>query len=78
MEYLHTELHTVHRDLKHHNILMGLQSPDPMNDEESQPTIKITDFTTAMLLPHDPNDPEKEAQHKVSSQDGSLAFNAPE
>ena len=24
MEYLHTELHTVHRDLKHHNILMGL------------------------------------------------------
>ena len=31
-----------------------------------------------MILPHDPNDPEKESQHKVSSQDGSLAFNAPE
>ena len=57
---------------------MGLNNPDPVNEEERQPTIKITDFTTALIVPHDANDPSKESQYKVSSQDGSLAFNAPE
>ena len=34
MEYLHETLGIVHRDLKHENILMGLKSPDPMNEDE--------------------------------------------
>lgn len=34
MRYLHEELKFVHRDLKHENILMGLKSPDPINDDE--------------------------------------------
>ena len=32
--YLHEELNFVHRDLKHENILMGLKSPDPGNDDD--------------------------------------------
>jgi serine/threonine protein kinase len=31
-----------------------------------------------LILPYDPNDPTKEAEYKVSSQDGSMAFTAPE
>lgn len=34
MEFLHDEMGMAHRDLKHENILMGLKSPDPRNDDE--------------------------------------------
>ena len=53
MRYLHEELGFAHRDLKHENILMGLKSPDPINDDERQETIKVCDFTTAMKIPDD-------------------------
>ena len=66
-------MHIAHRDLKHQNIMMGLQNADPRNAEERQPTIKVGDFTTAVLLPDDP-----EAEFKVSIKSGTIAFNAVE
>lgn len=50
MRYLHDDIKVVHRDLKHDNILLGLKSADPYNEDERQPTIKVTDFTTAQLM----------------------------
>ena len=72
MQYLHDELHVAHRDLKHQNILMGLQSADPRNEEERQPTVKVCDFTTAVDVPPDPG------TLKVSIKSGTMPFNAPE
>ena len=34
MQFLHNEMGIVHRDLKHHNILMGLKNADPHNEDE--------------------------------------------
>ena len=53
MQHLHDDMHIVHRDLKHQNILMGRQNADPRNEEERQPTIKVCDFTCAMKIPED-------------------------
>ena len=50
MQYLHEELKVYHRDLKHENILMGYKIGDPYNEDERQPTIKVTDFTTVGRL----------------------------
>ena len=47
MVYLHDDLKVYHRDLKHDNILMGYKIGDPYSEDERQPTVKITDFTTA-------------------------------
>lgn len=72
MQYLHDELNIVHRDLKHENILMGLKSPDPYNEDERQPMVKVADFTTAFVMPAD------NAEFKIQTKAGTLAFNAPE
>ena len=72
MQYLHDELSIVHRDLKHENILMGLKSPDPYNEDERQPMVKVADFTTAFVMPADNPD------FKIQTKAGTLAFNAPE
>lgn len=66
MRYLHEELNFAHRDLKHENILMGLKSPDPLNEDERQHTIKVCDFTTAVKLPDDQPD------FRIASQAGTL------
>lgn len=73
MQYLHDELRIVHRDLKHDNILLGQKSPDPWNEDERQPTIKVCDFTTAQLIKGQNPD-----EFKVDSHAGTKAFNAPE
>ena len=72
MQYLHDELKIVHRDLKHDNILLGLKSPDPWNEDERQPTIKVCDFTTAQIMTGDPD------KFKVDMLAGTRAFNGPE
>jgi serine/threonine protein kinase len=72
MDFLHTEMGIVHRDLKHQNILMGRKNADPLNEDERQPTIKICDFTTAFMIPN--NDPG----YMILAQEGTIPFNAPE
>ena len=69
---MHDELNIVHRDLKHDNILLGLKSADPWNEDERQPTIKVCDFTTAQIMTGDAN------TFKVDMHAGTKAFNAPE
>lgn len=51
MKYLHDEMRICHRDLKHENILMGLKMADPWCEDERQPTIKVCDFTTSLIIP---------------------------
>ena len=73
MQYLHDDMHISHRDLKHSNILMGRVTADPENEEERQPTIKICDFTTAIVLPE-----EQTEEFTVTLKQGTLPFSAPE
>lgn len=70
MQYLHDDAKVYHRDLKHENILMGFKIGDPYNEDERQPTIKVTDFTTAGDL----KDPRKKDSNKA----GTEPFFAPE
>ena len=51
MKFLHEDLRICHRDIKHENILMGWKMADPWSEDERQPTIKICDFTTALIIP---------------------------
>ena len=73
MKFLHDECKIAHRDLKHQNILMGLVNADPRNEEERQPTIKVCDFTTAVIIPEG-----QENDFKTSVDAGTVVFNAPE
>lgn len=73
MQFLHDDCHIAHRDLKHQNILVGLQNADPRNEEERQPTVKVCDFTTAVEIPEG-----KENDFKVSIKSGTIMFNSPE
>ena len=73
MRFLHDECRIAHRDLKHQNILMGRQNADPRNEEERQPTVKVCDFTTAVVIPEGQED-----TFKVSIKAGTVVFNSPE
>lgn len=73
MRYLHDDLKVYHRDLKGDNILMGLKIGDPYNEDERQPTIKVTDFTTAGNLPVG-----KEDEYRVTTRAGTEPYIAPE
>ena len=72
MIYLHDDRKIYHRDLKHENILMGYLIGDPYNEFERQPTIKVTDFTTAGEIDSD----EEDAMESVRA--GTTIFMAPE
>ena len=54
---------------------MGTKMGDPQNDEESEPTIKICDFTTAVEIPGDQLDRDG---FKVSDEAGTFTHDAPE
>ena len=49
-----------------------MKSPDPWNEDERQPTIKVCDFTTAQIMEGNPD------EFKVDMHAGTKAFNAPE
>lgn len=72
MKFMHSDMSICHRDLKHENILLGKQSPDPYTEEEAQPTIKVCDFTTAVCM----STPTNEC--KLVEKGGTIPFNAPE
>lgn len=72
MQYLHDDKKIFHRDLKHDNILMGFLIGDPYNEHERQPTIKVSDFTTAGEIDSD----EEDSVESVRA--GTTIFMAPE
>ena len=73
MRHLHDDCRIAHRDLKHQNILVGRVNADPRNEAERQPTVKVCDFTTAVIIPEG-----EEENFEVSIKAGTIVFNSPE
>jgi hypothetical protein len=53
--------------------LVGRVNADPRNERERQPTVKVCDFTTALVIPEDQED-----TFEVSIKAGTIVFNSPE